>query len=110
MTMWQDLWAEQNQDITFHFDLTLDDEPFNYTGFTLSLVLKPSQTSPDSAGVTFGVSSGLTVVNQVLGKLDWALPHAYTGTPGTQWWRLDAVDNSSFRTPLMMGNLTVQAV
>jgi hypothetical protein len=52
----------------------------------------------------------LSVDESALGQVTWALPHTSTGTPGTQWWRFDAVDVSSNRTTLMMGNLTVQAV
>jgi hypothetical protein len=110
MTAWQDLGVEQNNDVTFALTLTYNGAPFNPTGYTLSLVLKASETSTDVSGTTFTVGSGLTIINAALGQITWKLPHANTGTPGAQWWRLDAVDGSTNRTTLMMGNLAVQAV
>lgn len=110
VTAWQDLGAEQNNDVTFHLALTYNGAPFDPTGHTLNLILKPSETALDSAGTTFTASNGLTIVNAALGKVDWDLPHSSTGTPGQQWWRIDAIDGSSNRMTMMMGNLTVQAV
>jgi hypothetical protein len=110
MTAWQDLAVVENNDVTFHLALTQDDDAFNPTGYTLTVYLKASQTTPDSAATTFTVGNGLTVTSAVLGKVDWTLPHTATGTPGTLWWRIDAVDGSGNRTNLMLGNLNVMAV
>lgn len=110
MSAWQDLAVEQNNDVTFTLDLTYNGAPFNPTGYTLTLYLKASETTPDGSAVTFTVGSGLTIVSAPLGHIQWALPHSNTGTAGNQWWRIDAVDGSTHRTTLMMGNLNVQAV
>jgi hypothetical protein len=110
VTTWQDLGAEQNNDVTFPFTLTTSSGAiFNPTGSTLSLVLKASETAADNTGTTFTVGSGLTIVSAALGQVTWKLPHANTATPGTQWYRLDAVDASSNRTTLRVGVLSVQA-
>lgn len=109
MSAWQNLNVIENNDVTFTLNLTYNGAAFNPTGYTLSLVLKASQTATDGSGITFTVGSGLTVVNAALGIVTWVLPHADTGTPSTQWWRIDAVDASSNRTTLIMGNLTVEA-
>lgn len=111
MSAWQDLGVEQNNDVTFTLDLTYNGAPFNPTGSTLTLYLKASQTTADGSAVTFTVANGgLTIVSATLGVVTWKLPHANTGTPGTQWWHIDAVDGSGNRTTLMQGNLTTQAV
>lgn len=109
MTQWQDLTVIENNDVVFSLTLTFNNAPFNPTNYVLSLVLKPSETSADNTGVTFTVGSGLSIVNAALGQVNWTLPHANTGTPGQQWWRIDAVDASSNRTTLMFGHLTVMA-
>lgn len=110
MTVWQDLEAPQNNDVTYPLTLTLNGSVFNPTGSTLTLFLKASQTALDSTATTFTVGAGLTIVNAALGTITWKAPHANTATPGQQWWRLDAVDASGNRTSLMMGNFIVQAV
>lgn len=109
--IWLDLYAAQNNDVTYLLNMIDNGVPFNPTGFTLTLFLKASQTALDSSATTFTVAnSGLVVVSAPLGQINWALPHANTATPGPQWWRLDAVDASNNRASLMMGNLTVLAV
>lgn len=110
MTAWIDLGAEQNNDVTFTLNLTYNNAPFNPTGYTLTLYLKASETALDSSATTFTVGSGLTIVSAPLGIVTWKLPHTSTATAGNQWWHLDAVDASSNRTTLMMGNFSVQAV
>lgn len=110
MSQWQNLSIDENNDVLFSIALTYQGQPFNFTGYTLSLVVKASSAVLDSSGITFTVSSGLTVVNASAGELTWAYPHADTGTAGTQWWHIDAVDGSGNRTTFIKGNLTVQAV
>lgn len=107
--MWHDLSVIQNDDVDFTFDLTVNGEVFDYTNYTLSLVLKASQKVADNTGTTFTVGSGLTATSPARGEVDWNLPHANTATAGTLWWRLDAVDASSNRTTLLLGTLYVQA-
>lgn len=110
MTQWQDLTVDQNNDVTFSLSLTFGQAPFDATGYTLSLILKPSETAADNTGTTFTVGNGLTVVSTKLGEVTWDLPHASTATPGQQWWRIDAVDGGGDRTTLMFGHLNVMAV
>ena len=73
MTAWQNLGVEQNNDVTFTLNLTSNGQPFNPTGYTLSLVLKASATALDSSGTTFAVGSGLTVTSAALGQVTWKL-------------------------------------
>lgn len=99
----------QGNDVTFPISLTYNGTPFNPTNYTLSLILKASPTTSDGSGITFTTSNGLTVVNAVTGQITWKLPHADTGTPGTNWWRLNATDVSGNVITLIMGNLTILA-
>lgn len=110
MSAWQNLSAEQNNDITFTLNLTYNGAPFSTTGYTLTVYLKATETTADGSAVTFTSGAGLTIVNAALGIVTWKLPHANTTTPGNQWWRIDAVDGSSNRTTLIIGTLTVRAV
>lgn len=107
MSMWHDLSVIENNDVTFNLSLQLNGAPFDVTSYTLSLVLKASASATDASGTTFAVGTGLTVVSAALGKVNWALPRTQTGTPGKKWWHIDAVDGSSNRTTIMLGNLTV---
>jgi hypothetical protein len=109
MSQWQDLGVIEGNDVTYTFDLTFGDDVLDLTGYTPKIVLKASAAAADNTGTTFTTSSGLSVVNAKRGKMTWILPHADSGTPGKQWWRLDVTDNSSNVATLMMGNLTVQA-
>lgn len=101
----QDLTVIQNNDETFSLALTYNGAVFVTTGFTLSVVVKASPTATDASGTTFTP----TIVNASLGQVTWKLPHANTGTAGTQWWRLDAVDGGGNRTTIVMGNLIIMA-
>jgi hypothetical protein len=109
MTQWQDLSVIENNDVVFNLNLAYNGVPFDFTNYTLSLVLKASPTATDASGITFTVGSGLTVVAAKLGKVNWSLLHANTGTPGQRWWRIDAVDGSSDRTTFIFGNFFVMA-
>jgi hypothetical protein len=111
VTAWQNLAVEQNNDVLFTLNLTgANGAPFDLTGYTPTLYLKATETTADASAITFTTSTGLTVVSTKLGKVTWALPHADTATPSTQWWRIDVVDGSSNRSTLMVGNFTIQAV
>lgn len=110
MTQWQNLSVDQNNDTTFTISLTLGGSPFDLTNYTPTLYLKATESSDDGTATTFTVGAGLTIVSAPRGQLTWKLPHANTTTPGTQWWRIDAVDNSLNRTTFIGGNITVQAV
>lgn len=110
MTAWQNLGVEQGNDVTLTLNLTYNGAPFVTTGYTLTVYLKATEQTADGSATTFTVGAGLTIVNANLGIVTWKLPHANTGTAGTQWWRIDAVDGSNNRTTLMVGNLVVQAV
>ena len=110
MTAWQNLAVEQGNDVLFTLNLTYNGAPFDVTNYTLTIYLKATEQTADGSAITFTTSSGLTIVNAKLGIVTWAVPHTDTATPGTQWWRLDAVDGSSNRTTVMVGNFTIQAV
>lgn len=111
MSVWQDIYVVENNDILFTFNLTdSSGDPFTLTGYSASLVVKASPTALDNSGITFSTGNGgLTVASAILGKITWPLQHAHTGTVGTQWYRLDVIDGSSNVTTMMMGNLYTSA-
>lgn len=109
MSQRQDLTVVENNDVVFTLNLTYNSAPFNLTGYTVDLVLKASETATDGSGITFTTGSGLTVTSTQFGQVQWTFPHADDATPGTQWWRIDAIDGSGDRTTFIMGNFTIQA-
>lgn len=108
MTVRQDIAGIVNNDLQFTFALTYNDLPLNLTGYTTICVVKPSQISLDSAGTTYSVGSGLTVLSAVAGRLQLNIPHASTATAGTQWYRVD-VSNGTGTYAAMCGVLTLMS-
>ena len=109
MSQWQNLGVIENNDVLFSFNLTFNNSPLDVTNYVLSLVVKSSQAASDQSGTIYTVGSGLTVLNASLGQVSWRLPGSATGTPGQQWYRLDATGAIEGTITVMMGNLGVMA-
>ena len=108
MSVQQNLTAVAGNDLLWHVAITLNGEPLDLTAYTPLAVLKPSASSPDSAGITFGIGTGLTWTYQRFGRFDWAVPHADTVPSGQMWYRIDT-DNGSALLTAVYGTLTLVA-
>lgn len=110
MSLQVPLTALTGNDNAYYLDVTFNDEPLNLTGYTPHLYVKATQNTPDGSATVYNIGSGLTWVQQSLGKLKFVLPHTAVTIAGTQWWRLDIVDGSGIVTTAMFGPLTIKAV
>lgn len=108
MSVQQNLSAVAGNDLKWHVAITLNGEELDLTLYTPLAILKPSATSPDSAGTSYGIGTGLTYTFQTFGKFDWVIPHANTTPSGAMWYRID-IDNGPALVTAMYGNLTLIA-
>lgn len=104
------LSANQNNDNNYYLDVTFNGAPLPLTGYTVHAYIKASQTTPDGSATIYNIGSGLSWVNQALGKLKFTIPHTATTTAGVQWWRLDIVDGNGNVFTVFFGPLTIKAV
>ena len=109
MTVRQDIAGVINNALPFTFALAYNDKPLNLTGFTYTVVVKPSQTALDSAGTTYTVSSGLTPVSVVSGRFTLLIPANMTASAGTQWYRVDVSSGAGGPYTCMCGTLTLMS-
>lgn len=102
----------QNNDATVDLDVTEADgtTPQDLTGLTMSMLIKASDSAPDSTAVVLTSGSGLTVTDVTGGTVTALLTEAMLALPGTLWYRLDAVDGAGHRTTVMYGQLLINAV
>ena len=108
MSVQQNLSAVAGNDLLWHVAITLAGEELDLTAYTPLAVLKPSATSPDSAGTSYGIGTGLTYTFKTFGKFDWVIPHANTVPSGAMWYRID-IDQGSTLVTAVYGNLTLIA-
>lgn len=108
MTVRQDIAGVVNNDLQFTFSLIYNDLPLNLTGYTVSVVVKASQTASDGTGTTYTVGSGLTVLSALAGRVQLSIGHTSTGTAGTQWYRVDVSNGGAVNT-CMCGTLTLMS-
>ena len=108
MSVQQNLTAVAGNDLDWHVAITLNTAALNLTPYTPLAVLKPSATSPDSAGTTFTIGNGLTWTYETSGRFDWVIPHALTTPSGVMWYRIDIDDGSTLVTAVY-GTLTLIA-
>jgi hypothetical protein len=105
-TQWQDLTIYQSKDADL--TLTLTDPttglPYNLTGLTVNLVVKPNRDTPDSGGTTYVC----TVSSPTSGIATVTLPAASHPTAGVSWYRVDLVGTET--KAVKFGRLTVYAV
>lgn len=108
MTVRQDIAGVINNDLTFTVSLTYNKKPLDLTGYTVSVIVKPSQISTDAQGVTYTVGSGLTMISAVSGRFKLVIPRSATVSAGNQWFRVDISNGSSVSTA-MVGTLTLMS-
>lgn len=108
MTVRQDIAGVINNDLELTFTLKYNQRPLNLNGYTVTVVVKPSQVSLDSAGTTYTVGSGLTLISLVSGRFRLRIPRISTTTAGIQWYRADVSNGSDVSTALV-GTLTLMA-
>ena len=108
MSVQQNLTAVAGNDLRYHVAITLARENLNLTPYTPLAVLKAAATSPDGAGTTYGIGTGLTYTYEAFGKFDWVIPHTDTVPSGQMWYRIDIDDGSAVVTA-MYGTLTLIA-
>jgi hypothetical protein len=75
------------------------------TSYSLSLVIKATETSADDTGTTYVP----TVVSDYEGTWSQTVPGTEFATAGTMWYRLDVVDGSSNHVTAVFGTITVKA-
>lgn len=109
MTVRQDIAGVINNQLPFTFALKYNNLPLNLTGFTYSVVVKPSQTAADSAGTVYAVGSGLTAVSLVSGRFSLLIPANMTSSAGTQWYRVDVSSGAGGPYTAMCGVLTLMS-
>jgi hypothetical protein len=94
-----------NNDLAFEFDLLYQGAPLNLTGYTITVYMKASQTTPDSDATTYSPSP----TNAAAGQFTWTLPHADNTTVGMFWYRVDVTNGSGDVATCIYGPLTIQA-
>jgi len=111
MSLRFDLQGVAGFDQEFSFSLTYAGIPLNLTGYTLSLYLKASATTPDVLAKVYGQGTGLTVMNASLGQFSWDAPAAdiVIDAPGALWYRVDVTGSGSTPQPAMYGALNLAA-
>ena len=110
MSLYLPLFALQNNDTSYYFNITFNGKILNLTPYTVKAYQKSSAAALDSSGTTYTVGSGLTMISAALGQVKLVIPHGNVATPGIQWWRLDIIDGSSSVYTVMYGSLTIKAV
>ena len=110
MSLRYDLSGVAGFDQEFDFALTYAGVPLNVTGYTLTLYLKASATTPDSRATVYGEGTGLTVTGATAGEFTWTAPAADVAVdaPGALWYRVD-VTGSGSPQPAMFGVLNLTA-
>jgi hypothetical protein len=105
---WQELFVLQNSDANLTFTLTQPDgvTPYNLTGYSVNVVVKPSRYLPDNTGVTYSA----TVATPTSGIATLVIPAANLGTVGAQWYHVDIVGSGSSKVTATIGPFNVQAV
>jgi len=95
----------------FQFALTYAGVPLNLTGYTVTLVLKAGDATPDALGTAYTGSAGLTVTSAADGQFTWDVPAADTAisAPGALWYRVDVTPAEGEPVPAMYGALALAA-
>lgn len=108
MTVRADIAGVVNNDLEFTFSLTYNDAPLDLTGYTVTVVVKPSQAAADNTGVTYGVGTGLSYLSQVAGRFMLTIPRSATAAAGNTWYRVD-ISNGMTTQSAMCGVLNLMA-
>ncbi len=89
MTVRQDISGTVNNDLGFVVSLSYNFAPVSLATYVPTVTVKPSQASLDSAGTTYTLGNGLTVLSAAAGRLQLQIPRAACAVAGTQWYRVD---------------------
>jgi hypothetical protein len=108
MTVRQDISGTVNNDLGFVVSLTYNFAPISLATYTPTVIVKPSQASPDSAGAVYNLGAGLTVLSSPAGRVQLQIPRAACTTPGTQWYRIDVTNGVGLWTAVC-GSFTLMA-
>jgi hypothetical protein len=111
MSLRFDLSGVAGFDQEFQFSLTYAGVPLNLTGYTLSLYLKDSATTPDALATVYAEGTGLTVTSAGQGQFTWDAPASdvVIDAPGSLWYRVDVTSGESDPQPAMFGALFLAA-
>jgi hypothetical protein len=80
------------------------------TGVSSKFWRKNSKTTSDTDPATISYTSVLTAGTDGIWFATFKVPKADNATPGTFWWRVDAIDPLSNVTTAACGPLLVEAV
>ena len=108
MTVRRDIAGVVNNDLLVTFRLTLNDLTLNLAGYTVTAIVKPTASSADSAGVTYSVGSGITILASYAGVFQLAIPRASLTVTGASWYRVD-VSNGAVLASAICGVLNLSA-
>lgn len=110
MSLLLPLSVDVSKDITWTFGITLDGAPLpnGLTPYTVKALIKPKNTSPDSAALhTYSSpSNGIVVTDPTACIVQWTVPNADVATFGVFWWRMD-ITNGSVVYDVFYGPLSV---
>lgn len=96
-------------DLTFSVSLTENEQPLDLSTITtVTAYLKPTPGSADSAGKSYGIGSGLTVVSSATGQLKWFIPRGDVGS--NRWYRFTITDLQSNLSTALFGPLSIRPV
>lgn len=99
------LAAVAGDDLEFTLALAYDGAPLDLTGYTVTAVIKPRATSPDSDGTSYA----LTVTDAASGACTWTVPHADTTVPGSRAYHVRVSDSQGRVATAVYGTLTLAA-
>lgn len=111
MSLRLDLSGVAGFDQEFLFSLTYAGIPLNLTGYSVSLYLKESATTPDVLGTVYAQGTGLTVTSASQGQFTWDAPASdvVIDAPGALWYRVDVTGSGSPAQPALYGALNLAA-
>jgi hypothetical protein len=109
VTVRQDIAGVAGNDLQFLFALTYNGKPLSLSGYAVTITVKPSQTAPDSAGVTYTTSDQISVVSSAAGRVKLTIPHSATATPGNTWYRCDVSSGPQGIATAICGVLNLMA-
>ena len=79
--------------MSYGFQILLGTEPFDITDFNVKFYLKADSGALDSSGTSYGVGTGITVLNASQGVIQVDIPAEDFGdAEDVMWWHLDVVD------------------
>lgn len=106
MTNWIDWSVVQGNKAVLTGQVTdINGNPLNLTGFTLQLIIKPTETSADNTGTTYVP----TITTAALGKWSLTIAGSNFAAASKSWYRMDVVDGGGGIVTANLGNVSVMA-